>query len=212
MQHALNKPPEPSSVVSLLPSETVWKIVGSDLFEWFHPQLHEKANILLFCDEASSCPFAWVDHRYGEKEHHNITQDKLWEMFLEMWMPIGGKPQVLRVDPEGAWKGKDLQEHLLEIGIELDVHAGEASWQGGQTERKIRTIEDTMNRIVSDRPDLSTKHVLALAIAADQELERHRGYSPAQWVWGRQPDWDSHHFDSEHDKPETISGPDVYFR
>ena len=57
--------------------------------------------------------------------------------FWERWVAIYRRPARLRVDPEGAWKGKELQPQLAAHNIELDVHAGQASWQLGITEMAI---------------------------------------------------------------------------
>ena len=76
---------------------------------------------------------------------------------------------------------------MSEDGIRPEQHPGEAPWQAAITENTIGIIKDTMTKVALQRPDLSVSEVLANAVLAHNELERVRGFSPAQWAMGRQP-------------------------
>eukprot|EP00974_Lingulodinium_polyedra_P068082 6592312-Lingulodinium_polyedra.AAC.1 len=98
---------------------------------------------------------------------------------MERWVAYYARPRVLRADPEGAWKAKELQSRLAEQSMELDIHAGQAPWQLSATEGAIRVLKDTATRIAKGRPELSVKEIWALATLAFAEEERRYGYSPA---------------------------------
>ena len=51
-------------------------------------------------------------------------------------------------------------------------------------------------RIALERPDLEPTEVLAAAVLAHKnEMERARGFSPAQWALGRARNWDQSFFE-----------------
>ena len=57
--------------------------------------------------------------------------------------PIGGEALF----KEGAYKGKEAQNLLASLGIELDLHPGQASWQNGITERTIQTLKTMASKL-----------------------------------------------------------------
>ena len=85
--------------------------------------------------------------------------------------------------------------------IVLDLHPGEASWHASVMENIIGIVKDTMTRIVLERADLKSTEVLAAAVLARDEMERVRGFSPAQWALGRSPNWDQSFFDGGNETP-----------
>ena len=103
---------------------------------------------------------------------------------------------------KGAWRNKELHERLSDMEIVLGLHPGEAPWQASVTENTIRIVKDTMTRIALERPDLKSTEVLAPAVLAHDEMERVRGFSPAQWALGRAPNWDQSFFDSGNETPD----------
>ena len=123
-------------------------------------------------------------------EFANITAAELHDLFWERWVAVYRRPARLRVDPEGAWKGKEHQSQLATHNIELDVHAGQASWQLGITENAINHIKAIATKVARMNPDLSPKVVMAIAVQCFMEEERAFGYSPSQWAFGRQPTWE----------------------
>ena len=80
--------------------------------------------------------------------------------------------------------------------------SGEASWQASVTENTIGIVKDMMTRIALERPDLKATEALAVAVLAHNEMERVRGFSPAQWALGRSPNWDQSFFDSGNETPD----------
>ena len=102
-----------------------------------------------------------------------------------------GPPEVLRVDSEGAFRSMALSDRCSDYNIELEFVAGEAHWQMGVTEQVIGDITNTMYRLQDARPDLSPKELLSLATFTHNSMERHKGFSPIQWAYGRGITWEN---------------------
>ena len=63
-------------------------------------------------------------------------------------------------------------------------------WQASVTENTtIGIVKDTVTRIALERPDVKSTEVLSAPLAHN-EMERVRGFSPAQRALGRSPNWD----------------------
>ena len=79
---------------------------------------------------------------------------------------------------------------MSELGVMLSPTAGEAHWQLGITERSIGTIFSIAERIFREtRQHLEFPEAVRQSLQAHSQVERVRGYSPAQWAIGRQPSW-----------------------
>ena len=94
---------------------------------------------------------------------------------------------TLGTDPEGAWRNREVHEWLSDMQIALDLHPGDASWQASVTEHTIGIV----------------KECTAAAVLAHNEMERVRGFSPAEWALGRSPNWDQSFIDSGNETPAT---------
>ena len=124
-----------------------------------------------------------VGHAWAEGQQvGNIDGSRVMELLQEQWVSVSGRMHALRTDQEGAWRNKEVHERLSDMEIVLDLHPGEAPWQASVTENTIRIVKDTMTRIALERPDLKSTEVLAPAVLAHDEMERVRGFSPAQWT------------------------------
>ena len=66
----------------------------------------------------------------------------------------------------------------------------------------IGIVTETMTRIALERRDLKLTEVLAAAVLSHDEMQRVRGFSPAQWALGRAPNWDQSFFDCGNDTPD----------
>ena len=118
------------------------------------------------------------------------------ELLQERSIAVFGRMHTLRIDPEGAWRNKEVHERLSDMQIVLDLHPGEASWQASVTENTIGIVKETMTRIALERPTIKSTEVLVAAVLTRNEMERVRGLSPAHWALGRSPNWDQSFFDS----------------
>ena len=195
------KPRDPKPASAAHQNAEPWSIVGCDMAEWKHPTNDNAKGHLWICvDEATK--FAVGSVWSESRQACNIDKKKMLELLQERWIGVFGRMHTLRTDPEGVWIGKELQDKLSEDGIRLEQHPGEAPWQAAITENTIGIIKDTMTKIALHRPDLTVQEVLAGAVLAHNELERVRGFSPAQWAMGRQPNWNLDLHDVGNDYPE----------
>ena len=180
-----------------------WRVVGCDMAEWNHPMSDSRKLHLWMCvDEASkfTVGLVWAE---GQKVG-NIDGSRVLRLLQERWMSAFGRMHTLRTDRDGVWRDKEVHERLSDIQIVLDLRPGEASWQASVTENTIGIVEDTMTRIVLERLDLKSTEVLAAAVLAHNEMERVRGFSPAQWALGRAPNWDHSFFDNGNETPSFL--------
>ena len=93
-----------------------WQVIQSDLGSWQHPITKHNIKFILFIDEG--CRF-----RVGKILFEDSRQQATWpvvqQCFEEIWLPVFGKPEVIRVDPEGVWRGRDAEAYCQEREIEM---------------------------------------------------------------------------------------------
>ena len=174
-----------------------WSVVGCDLAEWNHPVSETRKMHLWFCaHDATKCT---IGHVWAEGQQvGNIDCSRVLELVQERWTSVSGRMHTLRTDPGRAWRNKEVHERLRDMQIVLDLHPGETS----VTENTIGIEKDTMTRLALERPDLKSTEVLTTAVLAHSEMQRVRGFSPAQWALGRSPNWDQSFFDSGNETPD----------
>ncbi|CAK0788366.1 unnamed protein product [Prorocentrum cordatum] len=179
-------PPRPVGSADEVPKK--WAVLQSDLAEWEDPCTHEKFKIALYLDMGSRLG---VGHTlFKMVKSRNATAEDLKDSIWSRWIGYFGRPRVLQVDPEGAWMSNAIRENLEGSGIQMDPIPGQAHWQIGGVERLISLIKDTMTVLAKEHPGRSCEEYLARAMAAYNEFDRHRGFSPLQVALGRAPDLD----------------------
>ena len=108
-----------------------------DQFEWRHPvlNLHVLGTILVDAgSRAASVPI----HRVMDVEHGlgNVTSEIMLATLLNHWVKNYGKADIVRTDPEGAFRDQGFRRGLAAKSIRLDIDPGDASW-------KIRVLGKT---------------------------------------------------------------------
>ena len=119
----------------------------------------------------------------------NATSDELKDSLWGRWISYFGRPRVCQVDPGGAWMGSAIRDSLEASSIQMGPVPGQAHWQIGGVERLIGLIKDVMTALARECPGRSCEEYLARAMAAYNEFDRHRDYSPLQVALGRAPTW-----------------------
>ena len=109
-------------------------------------------------------------------------------------MPYFGKPQRIKVDPEGSWMSKQADHYFDSDSIAYEPIPGQAHWHISLAEEAIQATKKVMDRLISENPEMSTEEALARAVAAGNAREDVRGHSPLQHALGRAPDLDGHFF------------------
>ncbi|CAK0802961.1 unnamed protein product [Prorocentrum cordatum] len=183
-----NGPPRP--VGSADEVRKKWAVLQSDLAEWECPVTHEKFKLVLYLDMGSRLGVGHMLFKM-EKSRNATAEDLKNSVWIwSRWISYFGRPRVFQVDPEGAWMSNVIRENLESSGIQMDPIPGQAHWQIGGIERLIGMIKDTMMTLAKEHPGRTCEEYLARSMAAYNEFDRHRGFSPLQVALGRAPDLD----------------------
>ena len=85
---------------------------------------------------------------------------------------------------------RDMREKFEGEGTLLDPIPGQAHWQIGNIERLIQSVKFVADKVARDHPDATNHECLYRALAAYNEFDRWRGFSPLQMGLGRAPSLD----------------------
>ena len=160
-----------------------------DQFEWRHPvlSLHVSGTILV---DAGSRAASVTIHRVMDTEHGlgNVTSEIMLATLLNHWVNYYGKPDVVRTDPEGAFRDQGFRRGLAAKSIRLDIDRGDASWKTGVLGRTLDTIKQSAIRVARRTPDnVSIQEIFDECTTAQNDLHRNRGFSPWQLLLGKTP-------------------------
>ena len=113
-----------------------------DQFEWRHPvlNLHVLGTIMVDAgSRAASVPI----HRVMDVGHGlgNVTGEIMLATLLNHWVKYHGKPDIVRTDPEGAFRDQGFRRGLAATRRRLDVDPGDAYW-------KTRVLWKTLDTII----------------------------------------------------------------
>ena len=122
------------------------------------------------------------------KIHRNVVTKDIVTALEEHWFNWIGPPEIIRHDPEGAFVSTELIQEMSRRGVQLQATAGEAHWQLGIVERSIQTIMEVAKRIAAEY-QLEIDEAILESVTAHNTTERVHGYTPAQWAFGRSPNW-----------------------
>ncbi|CAK0841524.1 unnamed protein product [Prorocentrum cordatum] len=193
------KPAHPPVSLEAIPPK--WKHIQADQLEWEHPQTKVKSKISLIIDENCRVRVSkLLYHMVGEDRHRNPVWADLKQFYEERWMPYFGKPQRVKVDPEGSWMSKQAAEYFDSDSIAYEPIPGQAHWHISLAEEAIQATKGTMDKLVTENPEMTTEEALARATAAGNSREDVRGHSPLQHALGRAPDLDGYFFESDFDE------------
>ena len=103
-----------------------------DQFEWKHPVLNLHVLGTIMVDAGSRAASATI-HRVMDVEHGlgNVTGEIILTTLLNHWVKYYGKPDIVRTDPEGAFRDQGFRRCLAAKSIRLDIDPGDASWKTG---------------------------------------------------------------------------------
>ena len=111
------------------------------------------------------------------------------EAFLRFWMSWAGAPKRLMVD-RGTHNRGVFQMELEKMGVDVRSIATEAPHQIGRTERHGGLLKSIIHKVVNAVQAvgaLEMQLVLVQALEVKNRLGNLGGFSPAQWVLGRNP-------------------------
>eukprot|EP00439_Symbiodinium_sp_Y106_P078915 s1939_g17.t1 len=144
----------------------------------------EVFHYLLMVDEASGFCIIEEVLRHSEKEMKHVTTAQVIKILETRWCQIFGFPEMLKLDPEGAFRGYDLGEYCASRGIYLDVVPAEYHESISEVERSIGTIRRKIETFIRAE-QYQPSRAAAQMVSAHNTLARTAGFSPAQWAFGR---------------------------
>ncbi|CAJ1432531.1 unnamed protein product [Effrenium voratum] len=177
----------PASKASFHRADTLWHTLQVDnaVFRVGTRTYH----IMVMVDEASTFMVPHFLAVTEEDEHENATGGQVVNALQESWVRFFGYPSVIRLDPEGAFRSRVLEEYCASRDIELEPCAAEAHHQIGVVERSIGTLRKSVERYLRAEASEPWAAIMAMC-AAHNEMARVGGFSPCQWALGRSPGLD----------------------
>ena len=174
----------PSPAVNLERSDRLWACLQVDGFDFKYNDYYHR--FVLMVDEASG--YAVVREAYSTPEDvgRNLTTQELLDILEEAWYQYFGFPEQLKMDLEGAHRGKLLRESCMQRGIELIAAPAEHHESIAEVERSIGILRGKMENFLRASPTSPKQAALAM-VAAHNSLAKVHGFSPLQWALGR--DW-----------------------
>ena len=111
------------------------------------------------------------------------------DCFVRMWCNWAGSPKVLKVDRGTHNRGIFMSE-LEKMGTEVRSVATEAPFQLGRTERHGGILKSMLQRMINAAQvvgEMELQLAVCQAVECKNRWGNCGGFSPAQWVLGRNP-------------------------
>ena len=193
------KRPAPRRLANLEVNTEKCKIIQLDSAWWSPPapDTRNKCQFVVLIDEASRFAMARLFRKDGGG---HLTAAEILKSYHELWEPCFGVPELLRTDPDGACRSKELDQSFQEMGIVMENIPADAHWKLSVVERSIQWIKELMTKCAMEQPHLPLEAVLAQAVRTWNQREPVRGYSPYQWMLGKAPDYEDRLFTPDIDK------------
>lgn len=160
----------------------IWETVQMDNMEFTVGDVTYHFQVMI--DEASSYGVVSFLFKHPVQEGRNVTSAEALESFHRSWIQYFGYPKILKLDKEGAHRGRDVEEWAESHGVELQAVPAEAHEHIGKVERLIGSLKEKLLRHL--RSSEQPPQIAAWAMmSAHNGLMKVGGYSPMQWVFGK---------------------------
>ena len=176
--------PPARRAVTLEHATQLWEVLQVDNMEFTVDDTTYHFQVLV--DEASGYGAANFFFSHPARESRCPTGMEVLQHLHQGWIQYFGYPRCIKLDKEGAHRSKQLDEWAEAHGVELEGIPAEAHGQIGKVERLIGTLKRKLMahlRSSSAPPELATWAM----VAAHNTMSNLGGYSPMQWVFGRNP-------------------------
>ena len=171
---------------SMRPMPKAWEVVGMDCTEWNPPGTKKKLKILVMMDLATRFKVTSTLLTYELYEMKHESTDQLLHAFCSRWLADKPKPLVLVPDNAKSMTSAHMRQVLADLNIQIDPPAAKESWAHGLMERAVQETKNVANKIHLANPSLDPQTSLALATHAMNATEHVSGFTPLQWVYGKQ--------------------------
>ena len=179
------KRPPPRNLASLDILPPRWHTISADIGHWAHPRTGEHVQFMIIIDEGSRFRTARILSRGSKQQPSAAT---CLNYLREGWNQIFGRPDVLRLDPAGAFRSKQVEDYCDRNSIYLDLIPADAHWQLGVCEQAVKGLKHVLDRLVAEDDQVSPEEALSLAVEVFNSREQIRGFTPIQHAFGRNPD------------------------
>ena len=117
--------------------------------------LHVLGTIMV---DAGSRAASVIIHSVMDTEHGlgNVTGEIMLNTLLNHWVKYYGKPDIVRTDPEGAFRDQGYRRGLSAKSTRLDINPGDAFWKTGVLGKTLDTIKQSAMRVAWRTPDNDT--------------------------------------------------------
>lgn len=160
----------------------LWETVQLDNMEFTMGEITYHFQVMI--DEASSYAAVGFLFQHHVQEGRNVSSPEMLESFHKCWIQYFGYPKILKLDREGAHRGREVEEWGESYGVEIQAIPAEAHGHIGKVERLIGSLKEKLLRHL--RSSSQPPQVAAYAmVSAHNNLMKVGGYSPAQWVFGK---------------------------
>ena len=132
---------------------------------------------------------------------------KAGKKLMKHWIAIFGPPKKIFSDNGGEFIGDSFVEICEQFNIKFKTTASESPWSNGLCERQNQTLTSILLKIKDDVGcDFDT--ALSWVLCAKNTLINNNGFSPAQLVFGRNPNLPNF-LDNKLPAQEKPTSPDV---
>jgi len=174
--------PPSRRAVTIETATELWEVVQLDNMEFTVG--NETFHFQVCIDEASGYGAATFLFKHPVSQSRNATTMESVEAFYKGWIQFFGYPRILKLDKEGAHRGRELEEWAEGHGLEVIAIPAESHGQIGRVERLIGTLKKKLLSHLRSS-DATPEVAVWSMIGAHNHMTNVAGYSPAQWVFGR---------------------------
>ena len=103
------------------------------------------------------------------------------------WIKHFGIPGRIMTDNGGEFTGEEMRAVTSYLYVYKETTAAEAPWMNGICEKNHALVDNILQQVMRDYPDLSLNTALAWALSAKNSLSNVYGYSSYQLVFGKNP-------------------------
>lgn len=191
---------DPRKYATLRVAANKWECMEADMATWVHPVSNEKIHFVIMVDQGCRFKVGKIVQRHSA---NSAKWEDLRQAYEEIWQPVFGKPQTVRVDPAGPWLNKAADDYFADRGVFFDTIAAEAHWQLSTVEQTIKSVKGVMEQLATEFPDMLMEELLGRSIWVCNDREIYKGYSPFQHAMGRSPDQHGRFFTTDDNIPLT---------
>ena len=109
------------------------------------------------------------------------------ESIMKNWVAYYGVPGSILNDNGGEFTSDEIREVKSILNINDLTTGAESPWQNGLCEKNHALVDNILERLDDDYPDIDLQTKLAWAGMAKNSLQMTYGYSPNQLVFGQNP-------------------------